>query len=188
MSNGTTMLKNGLHSFKTRNHLTWDFGVGCAILLAVVVLLGWLIDESAEPKVDTVLFRSYPGLLVAMASGLFGATFSMLVKYRTRAAQGSEDDLQAALAWYTLITRASVGLGASAVLYFFFESGLLNGTLWPNLAQLKFEISPVGSGNASAVVPNKDWCLLVIWTFLAGFSESFVPNILTQTETKVAKT
>lgn len=182
------MLGKVVRFFENRNHLMWDFWVGCTILAAVTASLAVLIGKSADQAIELTLFRSYPGLLVAMASGLFGATFSMLVKYRARAAQGSEDDLQAALAWYTLLTRASVGLGASAVLYFFFESGLLNGTLWPNLAQLKFEVSQVGGSGATAVVPNKDWCLLVIWTFLAGFSESLVPNILTQTETRVAKT
>jgi hypothetical protein len=126
-------------------------------------------------------FRTYPGLIVAMASGFFGATFSMLLQSRRRASQGSLEDLSAASSWTTLTVRASVGLGAAAILYFFFRSGLLQGSLWPDLANLAFEPA---EKTTTFVVPNQQWCLLILWCFIAGFSETFVPNILAQTEAK----
>jgi hypothetical protein len=131
-----------------------------------------------------VLFRTYPGLIVALASGFFGATFSMLVQTQRRTAEGSLDDISSASDWRTLIVRASVGLGAAAILYFFFRSGLLQGSLWPNLSELGFD--PLTNAGTERLVPNQHWCLLVIWCFLSGFSESLVPNLLTKTEQKAA--
>jgi hypothetical protein len=131
-------------------------------------------------------FETYPGLMVAIAAGFFGATFSMLVQTQRRIAEGSLDDLRNASSWRTLMVRGSVGIGAAAILYFFFRSGLLGGNLWPKLEELGFD--PLTKGGTQAVVPNQAWCLLVIWCFLAGFSETLVPNILSKTEQKASTT
>src|SRR4051794_35382602 len=121
----------------------------------------------------------YPGLLLAMAAGLFGATFSMLVQIQSRTSFDTLDDIEAASSWHTLLVRCSFGVGAAAILYFFFRSGFLEGSLWPNLIKLKFETFEAGD---TPLIPNRDWCLLVIWSFVAGFSENFVPTILVKTE------
>jgi hypothetical protein len=129
-------------------------------------------------------FRSYPGLLIAMSAGFLGATFSMLIQNQRRVSEGSLEHLNVASSWHTLIVRGSVGLGGAAILYFFFESGLLGGSLWPDLNELDFvEVK----GFKELLVPNKNWCLLIIWCFLAGFSETLVPTILQDTEHKRAK-
>jgi hypothetical protein len=57
----------------------------------------------------------------------------------------------------------------------------LEGSLWPKLTDLKFEAVTEGTERR---IPNRDWCLLVIWSFVAGFSENFVPTILVKTEEK----
>ena len=135
----------------------------------------------------TPLFIKYHlnpiGFLTAMSTGFLGATFSMLIKNQQRISEGSLEDLNVALAWNTLLVRSFVGLGAAVILYFFFESGLLTGTIWPKVQELApKEVKPL----SSALVPNQQWYLLVIWCFLAGFSETLVPNILQKTERKAS--
>ena len=126
------------------------------------------------------LFRTYPGLIVAMASGFFGATFSMLLQSRNRALQGTLEDLNAASGWTALTVRGAVGLGAAAILYFFSEvvystepcgqtSTNSPSTCWG---------SEGGKVIRTSVVANEDWCLLIIWCFLAGFSENSRPKHL----------
>jgi len=39
----------------------------------------------------------------------------------------------------------------------------------------------------SFVVPSKDLALVTVWCFLAGFSESLVPSILTSTERQISE-
>lgn len=151
-----------------------------AVLLLVLVLN---ISASEEEQAWGFVFRTYPGLVVALASGFFGATFSMLLQTQRRTAAASLDDLSSASSWRTLMVRSSVGLGGAAILYFFFRSGLLGGNLWPDLSKLSYE--PLTNA-ARGLVPNQHWCLLVIWCFLGGFSETLVPNILTRTEEKAS--
>lgn len=156
-----------------------------AFASVVALALFYPLAKAAQSwTVSPLPFRIYPGLIVALAAGFFGATFSMLVQTQRRIAESSLDDLRSASAWRTLAVRGSVGLGAAAILYFFFRSGLLGGSLWPNLSELAFE--PLKNAGAQGLVPNQHWCLLVIWCFLAGFSETFVPNILSKTEQKAS--
>lgn len=151
-----------------------------AVLLLVLVLN---VAASKDEHAWGFVFRTYPGLVVALASGFFGATFSMLLQTQRRTTAASLDDLSSASSWRTLMVRSSVGLGGAAILYFFFESGLLEGSLWPDLKQLSY--LPLNSSDGG-LVPNQHWCLLIIWCFLGGFSETLVPNILIKTEEKAA--
>ena len=154
--------------------------------LALVAYLAFVLAFQAQDPTATppFPFRTYPGLIVALAAGFFGATFSMLVQTQRRIAESSLDDLRSASSWRTLLVRGSVGLGAAAILYFFFRSGLLGGNLWPDLSMLAFDA--LVSVGTQGLVPNQHWCLLVIWCFLAGFSETLVPNILSKTEQKAS--
>jgi uncharacterized integral membrane protein len=150
----------------------------------LAILLFVLVQMNANPNSEQswgFLFRTYPGMVVALAAGFFGAAFSMLVHTQQRTTEASLNDLSSASAWRTLIVRSSVGLGGAAILYFFFRSGLLEGSLWPDLRLLGYD--QLGN-RGPAIVPNEHWCLLVIWCFLGGFSETLVPNILTRTEQK----
>lgn len=154
--------------------------------LLINVMLGLVLVVAALGKIDP-FFITYPGIFIAMSAGFLGATFSMLLQNQRRVSEGSLEDLTAASGWHTLLVRGSVGLGAAVILYFFFESGLLEGSLWPNLKLLGFnEVTDAGGrpSGAGMRVPNQHWCLLVIWCFLAGFSETLVPTILQKTEEK----
>jgi hypothetical protein len=154
------------------------------VLLGPILLVFIQVYAAADGQTGAIFwFRTYPGLIVALASGFFGATFSMLVQAQRRTSEGTLEDLGSACAWRTLGVRASVGLGGAAILYFFFRSGLLEGSLWPDLSRLGYDA--LASGDAG-LVPNQHWCLLVIWCFLGGFSETLVPNILTKTEQKAS--
>lgn len=163
-------------SFK--NDWGWFFGFN-ALVIAAIAFAARFMDSLPT------LLHAYTGLLIAMLSGFLGATFSMLIQSRRRAADGTLEDLVAAGHWYSLAVRGAVGLGAAVILYFFFESGLLEGSLWPDLANLGFSsIQDGGHSGFKFYVPNQHWCLLIIWCFLGGFSETLVPTMLQKTEAK----
>jgi uncharacterized integral membrane protein len=168
------------------NNFKWLVSAPVVIcsLLAVLLLVLVLNMNASGQQAWVFMFRTYPGLVVALASGFFGATFSMLLQTQRRTAEASLDDLSSASSWRTLMVRSSVGLGGAAILYFFFRSGLLGGNLWPDLSLLAYE--PLATRGTVGLVPNQHWCLLVIWCFLGGFSETLVPNILSRTEEKAS--
>ena len=69
------------------------------------------------------------GLVIAMAAGLFGASFFMLIELQNKLGRGDTADLREMWAWRFLLLRCIVGVGAASILYFFFRCGLLEGTL-----------------------------------------------------------
>lgn len=158
-----------------------DRGVLTFAVGAIVVIVVALTVSGQAPQSIGVLFSVHVGLLVGMSAGLFGAAFSMLTQSQRRASQGTLEDIGAGADWHTLLIRGAFGVGGATIVYFFFDSGLLEGTLWPKLNELGF--NPV-TNNETLKVPNRHLCLLVIWCFIAGFSETFVPNILVNTEAR----
>ena len=132
--------------------------IALLLLASLVAIISFDGSDKSVANGESVLLYYYPGLVVAMAGGLFGATFSMLTQTQNRTSVGNLDDVAAAGSWHTLIMRCSVGVGAAAILYFFFESDLLEGSLWPKLNELKFVALDSGQ---DPILPNKHWCLLV---------------------------
>ena len=94
-----------------------------------------------------------------------------------------EEELQLQLRWEFLILRLGFGSGAAVILYFAFQSGLMTGALFPNITQLGVvENKPVDGQQWAAWVPNADLAGLMVWSFIAGFSENFVPNFLNKAD------
>jgi hypothetical protein len=161
------------------------FGIVALVVVGLLLFVLIQVYGASGGQLGAVFwFRMYPGLIVALACGFFGATFSMLLQTQRRTSEGTLEDLSSACSWRTLMVRCSVGLGGAAILYFFFRSGLLTGSLWPDLSKLGYEA--LEKGSPDALVPNQHWCLLVIWCFLGGFSETLVPNILTKAQEKAS--
>jgi hypothetical protein len=132
------------------------------------------------------------GLTIAMVSGLFGATFFMLIQLQSRLSEGGLADVRDMWTFPMLLLRCIVGVGAAAILYFLFKSGLLSGTIWPNLDGLGFvevtrhEVAYLDNGRR--VVPNQQYALLIVWSFIAGYSQTLVPNLLITTEARTNST
>ena len=133
----------------------------------------------------------YSGLLTALCAGFFGASFSALVGSRSVVA-GNIEEMRAMASSAQIIARLLVGGGGAAIVYFFFETELIAGVAVPDLNHLTFDRiapetgPPPGSDDDLSLfgiwIPNAEISLLMIWSFLAGFSESFVPRMLTQVE------
>lgn len=142
----------------------------------------------------------YSGLLTALVAGLFGASFSALIG-SAKVKASSIEEMESLSTGGQIVLRMLVGAGGAAIIYFFFETGLIEGVAIPDLQQLAFNLVAVPDGFATpgvpatdvdgmkkeAVfgmwVPNTEVSLLVVWSFLAGFSETLVPRVLTQVET-----
>ena len=134
---------------------------------------------------------------VAGLAGAWGATFSMLASLKGRLDASKFDDLKLMRNGSVLVSRALIGAGAASILFFFLLSGLLGGSAFPTLTQPSPAIgetrspepqtSQVESTPAPAPdrdLPMRDLALLVVWCFIAGFSEQLIPGLLATTEAR----
>lgn len=58
---------------------------------------------------------------------------------------------------------------------------MLSGSVFPDMTAITTSLDP-------DQLNGKDLSLFVIWSFIAGFSEKFVPNLLSKTEQKANQT
>lgn len=112
-------------------------------------------------------------LFAAAVSGMWGAAFSMLTGLQQRIRDSAIYDLNLTRALTMLVARALLGAGAACVLYVFFASGMMTGAMFPKLV------------DSQGFLSRQTMSLLVIWCFVAGFSEKLVSNLLSKTEAKV---
>jgi len=154
--------------------------------------------EAGNKKFD--LFR-YPGLLLAIASGVLGAWFSMLVSIDQRLSGLSLEELRVARKKDSLWARLIFGGAAAVIFYFLLRSKMINGTVLPDLNGIGF-VEPVflpatesdGVTNtseaivgAAELIPSIQLCLLVVWCVIVGFSEKLIPAALTRNADKTAQ-
>lgn len=128
------------------------------------------------------------GLIIAVVTGFLGSTFFMLVQLQTRLSEGGLTDARDMWTFRMILVRCIVGVGAASILYFFFKTGLLDGSLWPDLQAQGFQklVFSVNDGEIELsdryYVPNGNMALLIVWSFIAGYSQTLVPNLLLNTE------
>ena len=133
--------------------------------------------------ITTIFFK---GWIYAFASGLFGATFFMLVEFQSRLATSGTTELRDMWTGWMILLRCAVGIGGATILYFLFQTDLLGEGLWPNIKEMGFgeNVQPTLTkffGTVEFRIPDKNTALLIVWSFLAGYSQSLVPGILTTT-------
>lgn len=89
------------------------------------------------------------GLGFAIAAGLLGASFSAMIGRHRVFKLDNIEEARAVTSAPMLVLRLGVGVAAAMILYFFFEAGLVDGVLFPDLAQIGFgRVSPLPSENA----------------------------------------
>jgi hypothetical protein len=134
---------------------------------------------------------SWFALYTVVTTGAFGAFFSRLVYILRNWDRLPIREIESAKSPGALILRGSVGMCGALVVFFFLKSGLIEGNLFPDFKEIGLDFLNYPTSNLPAttswqvmqvVVPSKSLALLVMWSFLAGFSERLVPSIVSRAE------
>ncbi len=110
----------------------------------------------------------------ALMAGYMGACFSMLISLKGRVETITLQELDNMHSLHFILTRIITGIGAALICYYFFRAELLSGSLFPDFRD-----------ESEIRLNSKTFFTLIIWCFMAGFSEKLVPSILSKTEAQV---
>jgi hypothetical protein len=108
-------------------------------------------------------------LLMVATCGLLGALFSQLIKLRSQWDTMKLEELRYRKTFLYILLRSGIGVCGALIVYFFLQSQAVEGNIFPKLDQ------PTGEFGHRNIV------LLIMWSIIAGFSESLVPSILSTT-------
>jgi hypothetical protein len=152
------------------------YRVRCGLLFSFSFLLFFL--PYIAPWLAN-LINATPGTVgyyvyTALSAGAVGAAFSILMGMKPRIEESSLDNLRVISRYSNLITRIIIGMGAGMIFYYLLKSGLLEGSMTPHF---DYQNDSDGCGTTT-VLDEKGRALMIIWCFIAGFSEKLVPHVL----------
>lgn len=150
----------------------------------------FVLERWSHIHVFSDLLDKFPnyGLYTAMSFGLLGAFFSRLTSLKFTTVGLTLEDAQNRYSYSSLLIRGAVGMAGAVLFYFLMRSGVIAG-LSPNFENFAFEPLPdtwTVLKQADVLLPSKDWSLLVLYSFVAGFSEQLVPDTLSKVEAQVS--
>ena len=179
---------------RATTRIVW-FGMGAFLLfmLPYLALYYNLILHRENPDISS---WAWLPIYSAATTGLFGALFSRLLYLQSNWDALTIGGLKDAREISSIVLRGCVGMIGAVIVFFFLKSGVISGGLFPEFSKIGIEefLFPTPKPNGEHVTtsfrlyyPTQAWALLVVWSFLAGFSERLVPSILRDTETTIGK-
>ncbi len=166
------------------------FGVLVSFVLLIIPYVLLSLNYLVSASDDVSPFWSHLALYTAVISGALGAFFSRLIVLQRDWPTMSLEEVCLHNDWPYALLRAGVGMCGALILYYFLVSGLIDGSAFPHVEKFGIDlvvVEPPGVHMAFAT-PTKDFALLTVWCFLAGFSELLVPGLLAKTERQLCQT
>ena len=138
------------------------------ILLALIVIVSliFLVFRESQPNADPL-----PLAWFIMGAAVFGSIVNQPFRSDN---PGQHADLAGYLIW-----KAGVAVVFAMLLHLIFMTGLLEGHLFPEYSRSDDEF--IDMANFVLIVDPKtyaDAAKIVVWSFIAGYSERFVPNLI----------
>jgi len=167
------------------------FGIVSLLFVGVPFIVFLWGKFTGWTSIELIKFFPNFGLFTAMSFGVLGAFFSRLISLKFTD-EMTVEDAENRYGLVSLLIRAAVGMFGAMIIYFLLGTELLGQTVKPKFTELGFApkavVTMFSEKPLEILLPTASWCLLVIWSFLAGFSERLVPDSLARAEGQVSGT
>ncbi|EDY37465.1 conserved hypothetical protein [Cyanobium sp. PCC 7001] len=153
------------HSSRAAQRATAFVTVAVAGLLCYAMFVQIAAEQNLSP---------YPTALFVAMAAVVGSVLNQPFREDPLASDGGSP-------WLYLVWKASVAVAFACLLYLMFMGQVLTGGIFPKFCGDTAGFTDV-RGFVADVHPasNADFAKLLVWAFVAGFSEKFVPNLITQ--------
>jgi hypothetical protein len=167
---------NQMVSDRISKRVTTVILVGVFIILAFVLMRAANIGGEWQPAT----------LLTPLFVGAMGGLLSMQQRYQSISREGDPIDniTELTQGWSRLFLPAISGAIFAVLLYMLVMGGLLKGDLFPTLNEQASEANKTNGVGLSHLLQHgrpdssSSYAKLIIWSFIAGFAERFVPDTL----------
>jgi hypothetical protein len=136
------------------------------------------------------------GIFSVLTFGLLGAFFSRLQRFQSSASTLGVDEKKLYFDPGVMGVRLIIGMVGAMAFYLFMRSGIVSGDVFPDFARLAIQpadaVITLADGSEKTLVssylqPTKDLAKLIVWSFLAGFSERLVPDAIAKSEARAGE-
>ena len=149
-----------------------------------VVVICFAIAALVTTCLDLKL--TIPTIAIVLFMGMLGGFVSTELRLQSGSTQGEPIENLARLdhGWLSVLISPVSGAIFAVVLYMLFIGNFLNGNLFPQIATPKDGV-PTGLAfhefaNFTGPGTGAEYAKLIVWSFIAGFAERFVPDALTR--------
>ncbi|KAA9340324.1 hypothetical protein [Adhaeribacter soli] len=162
------------------------------VTIMVMAGLALLISAAFLPKLALLDFSyAVPPILIVIYAGAMGGLISMLQRYNNLPREGDPINSIPGLMqyWSRMFIPAINGAFFAALLYIILIGKLISGGPFPEFAESPFSNGSSISDFLLESVPDSpgSYAKLIVWSFIAGFAERFVPETLTRFVSKSEK-
>jgi hypothetical protein len=192
---------------RMRNRIARGVAIATLVWLGVTLVITLLIHN---PDTAKMLPRQRTAtLVVVIFVGAMGGLVSMQQRYQSLSEEGDalQNVSELIRGWHNVFLPAISGATFAVILYLLVLAGMLQGGLFPEMvkdpfnlpispqiatqAPVKPSIQASGTSGSSGVafvdflreanpLSRADYAKLLVWSFIAGFAERFVPDTLSR--------